>query len=333
MFAVVGDTFFVSLHSLGRRRRTLPTSSRIKSGKGGSENLSSRSLTIFRLHISLESAGRLVFTLFSTYSLFLFILLYDALEMSFFARMITSILAALTLASISSIVVAAPAPADGDVSTLSARDIAPSTRFVIYSDNWVTGALPSASTLKVSAVVTLAPLARLTHTLHKGYNVVALSFLTRHGAVDQASNWASLSASAKNAKKNEYHKAGIKIIASAFGATDTPTTSGADAVGTANTMAKWVKSNGLDGIDVDYEDLTAMNKGDGKAEKWLTSFTQTLRKTLPKGQYILTHAPLAPWLAPNNQFKAGAYVKVNKDVGSLIDWVGPLLPVPYVSLG
>ena len=73
-----------------------------------------------------------------------------------FAHMITSILAALTLASVSSIVVAAPAPADGDISTLAARDIAPSTRFVIYSDNWVTGALPSASTLKVSAMFSLA---------------------------------------------------------------------------------------------------------------------------------------------------------------------------------
>ena len=86
-------------------------------------------------------------------------------------------------------------------------------------------------------------------------------------------------------------------------------------------MAKWVKSNGLDGIDVDYEDLTAMNKGDGKAEKWVSDFTTTLRKTLPKGQYILSHAPLAPWLAPNHQFAAGAYVKINKNVGSLIDWV------------
>ncbi|PIL26071.1 hypothetical protein GSI_11825 [Ganoderma sinense ZZ0214-1] len=218
-----------------------------------------------------------------------------------FARMITSILAALTLASVSSVVVAAPAPADGDVSALSARAVAPTSRFVIYSDNWVTGALPAASALK-------------------GYNVVALSFLTLKGAVDQAANWAALSSSQKTSKKNEYHKAGIKIIASAFGATDLPTTSGASAANTANTMAKWVKSNGLDGIDVDYEDLTAMNKGDGKAEKWVSDFTTTLRKTLPKGQYILSHAPLAPWLAPNNQFKAGAYVKINKNVGSLIDW-------------
>ena len=68
-----------------------------------------------------------------------------------------------------------------------------------------------------------------------------------------------------------------------------------------------------------------MNRGNGAAEKWVTTFTQTLRKTLPQGQYILTHAPLAPWLAPNHQFAAGAYVTINKDVGSLIDWVRLLL--------
>ena len=55
-------------------------------------------------------------------------------------------------------------------------------------------------------------------------------------------------------------------------------------------MASWVKQYGLDGIDVDYEDLDAMNKGDGKAEEWLTTFTKTLRSQLPQGQYVLTHA-------------------------------------------
>ncbi len=69
------------------------------------------------------------------------------------ARMITSILAALTLASVS---IAAPAPADGEISSLSARAVAPASRFVIYSDNWVTGVLPAASALKVSIPSILA---------------------------------------------------------------------------------------------------------------------------------------------------------------------------------
>ena len=84
-------------------------------------------------------------------------------------------------------------------------------------------------------------------------------------------------------------------------------------------MAQFVTANGLDGIDVDYEDLDAMNKG--AAEAWVTTFTQTLRQTLPQGQFILSHAPLAPWLSPNAQFPAGAYVTINKNVGSMIDFV------------
>jgi hypothetical protein len=46
----------------------------------------------------------------------------------------------------------------------------------------------------------------------------------------------------------------------------------------------------LDGIDVDYEDFPAMNRGDGSAENWLITFTTELRKLLPSGQYLITHA-------------------------------------------
>ena len=33
-----------------------------------------------------------------------------------------------------------------------------------------------------------------------------------------------------------------------------------------------------------------MNKGDGSAENWLSTFTKTLRQELPQGQFIVTHA-------------------------------------------
>ncbi|KAI8974525.1 glycoside hydrolase [Trametes punicea] len=213
--------------------------------------------------------------------------------------MISSVFAALALASVSSVLAV---PVNNGASSLVSRATAPSPAFVIYTDKFVSAdVLPPATQLA-------------------GYNVVALSFLTLKGPVDQAGAFAALSADQRSAKKAEYSQAGINIIVSAFGATDTPTTSGADPVGTANTMAQFVTANGLDGIDVDYEDLAAMNKGDGAAEQWVTTFTQTLRQTLPQGQFILTHAPLAPWLAPNAQFAAGAYLTINKNVGSLIDW-------------
>jgi chitinase len=62
-----------------------------------------------------------------------------------------------------------------------------------------------------------------------------------------------------------------------------------------------------------------MNRRDGTAENWLIAFTQTLRQQLPQGQYIITHAPVAPWFA-GALYTSGAYATVNAKVGNLIDW-------------
>ncbi|KAL1939933.1 hypothetical protein VTO73DRAFT_9633 [Trametes versicolor] len=153
----------------------------------------------------------------------------------------------------------------------------------------------------------------------EGYTVVVLSFLLVSGAADQAAAWAALSDDTKAAIKTEYNAAGVSVIVSAFGATDAPTSGGADPVATANTMAQFVLDNQLDGIDVDYEDLTAMNARDGGAEAWLVSFTQTLRQKLPKSHYLLTHAPVAPWFSPVFN-TTGAYLTVHQKAGDLIDW-------------
>ena len=89
------------------------------------------------------------------------------------------------------------------------------------------------------------------------YNSI-LSFLLLRGAADQAKQWESLSAATRKSVKSAYSAAGISLMVSAFGSTDTPVSSGANAVGTANKMAKWVKQYDLDGIDVDFEDLAAV---------------------------------------------------------------------------
>lgn len=81
----------------------------------------------------------------------------------------------------------------------------------------------------------------------------ALAFLLTEGAFDKAEEWTQLTAAQRSAVKAQYAAAGIKIIVSVFGSTDAPTSSGADPVATANTMAAWVKQFSLDGIDVDYE--------------------------------------------------------------------------------
>jgi chitinase len=84
-------------------------------------------------------------------------------------------------------------------------------------------------------------------------NLSALSFLLTSGAADNALAWASLSDGDRTSIKSQYAAAGIKLIVSAFGATDTPASAGADPTAAATTMGNWVKQYNLDGIDVDFE--------------------------------------------------------------------------------
>ncbi|KAG5654369.1 hypothetical protein H0H81_003827 [Sphagnurus paluster] len=206
------------------------------------------------------------------------------------------------LAGIASLatVLAAPAPVtSSNTSEIASRRPSATPHFVVYSDSWAGGLPPTVAEIE-------------------GFNVVALSFLLAQGACDQALGWTQLSTAQRASIKSQYAAAGIKLIVSAFGSTDTPTTSGADPIAMADTMASWVLQYDLDGIDVDYEDFGAINAGDGKAEAWLASFTTQLRTHLPQGQYIITHAPVAPWFSP--VYPAGAYRKVHETVGDQIDW-------------
>ncbi|KAA1470315.1 glycoside hydrolase family 18 protein [Dentipellis sp. KUC8613] len=182
----------------------------------------------------------------------------------------------------------------------SATPAAP--HFVAYSDEWISGENGPPATSSI-----------------KGFNTFILSFLLRSGAADQALEWTEISASQRSTIKSQYASAGIKLLVSAFGSTDAPTSAGADPVATANTMAAWVKQYDLDGIDVDYEDFNAFDGSSGSAIPWLESFTKQLRTQLPQGQYILTHAPVAPWFEPN-VWSGGGYLAIDQSVGSLIDW-------------
>ncbi|KAI0657980.1 glycoside hydrolase family 18 protein [Cubamyces menziesii] len=208
--------------------------------------------------------------------------------------------------------VASPAPLEGldkqardalaDLTPreLVARATPAPPHWVVYGDKYVSGTTgpPDASAIT-------------------GFNVFLLSFLLTEGAWDKAYEWTTLTAAQRSAVKSQYAAAGIKLMVSVFGSTDVPTSSGNDPVATANTIAAWVKQYSLDGVDVDYEDFNAMDAG--TAENWLISFTTQLRSQLPSGSYIITHAPVAPWFSPN-KWPGGGYLKVNQQVGSLIDW-------------
>jgi len=222
-----------------------------------------------------------------------------------FSYSFSTIFALLSTLFSASVVSSLPVESDGlDLAArnILARATPAAPHFVVYSDEWVSGENGPPAVSEV-----------------QGFNVFALSFLLTEGAFDQAEEWVEIGASTRSSIKSQYEAAGIKLIVSLFGSTDAPTSSGADPVATANTMAAWVLQYDLDGVDVDYEDFNAINAGDGKAEAWLATFTKQLRTQLPQGQYILTHAPVAPWFSPG-KFGGGAYLTVDKTVGSLIDW-------------
>ncbi|KAL7410595.1 glycoside hydrolase superfamily [Mrakia frigida] len=150
-------------------------------------------------------------------------------------------------------------------------------------------------------------------------NHFILSFwLVKEGAYDNVSGWTSLTNASRNAVKEDYLAGGKKLMVSAFGATDTPTTSGYDAVEVATRLASFVKQYDLDGVDIDYEDFPAFSSG--SAIPWLITLQQTLRAQLPSPQYIISHAPLAPWFTSASTYNQGGYRGVYKAAGDGIDF-------------
>jgi hypothetical protein len=73
----------------------------------------------------------------------------------------------------------------------------------------------------------------------------------------------------------KYHAHGIKVIVSAFGATEFPTTAGMDATTCGHKLGQFVLDNNLDGADADWEDNGALEQGIG--EQWLIDFTKAVR--------------------------------------------------------
>lgn len=140
--------------------------------------------------------------------------------------------------------------------------------FVIYSDAYVSTE-PTVAEINVSAISLQRALANFlvagiqcivstfhflgiyTHTTNG--IISALSFLLTSGAADEALAWQELTASERTTILDEYNAAGISLIVSLFGSTNTPTTSGDDPITTANTMAAWALEYSLQGVDVDYE--------------------------------------------------------------------------------
>ncbi|KAF7326504.1 Glycoside hydrolase [Mycena sanguinolenta] len=95
-------------------------------------------------------------------------------------------------------------------------------------------------------------------------NVFTLAFIFSSSYTDNAAVWAGLDASP------------------AFGSTYLPTSVGDNPQLRLTTSRTMSRQYGPDGVDVDYEDFAAVETA-GTAVAW---------------QYILTHAPVAPWFSP-----------------------------------
>lgn len=67
-----------------------------------------------------------------------------------------------------------------------------------------------------------------------------------------------------------------------------------------------MKNNHLDGVDIDWEDNSAMEAGNG--EQWLITFQQVLRAELP--DHFISHAPQGPYFKKEH-YTNGAYVTVH----------------------
>ncbi|OXC68759.1 hypothetical protein AYX13_02685 [Cryptococcus neoformans] len=169
---------------------------------------------------------------------------------------------------------------------------------VIYADRWLS-AMPDVSELD-------------------SFNRFILAFWeSSGGAVDDVQAWSSWDEDYRRQIIEAYHDAGIAIMIAAFGSTDQPTTGGADAKEVAQRLASFVMEYHLDGVDIDYEDMSAMNSA--RAVSWIVELQVELRNLLPS-PYIISHAPVAPWFTSANDYSDGSYVAIHQQVGDTIDF-------------
>lgn len=87
-----------------------------------------------------------------------------------------------------------------------------------------------------------------------------------------------------------YHANNIKVLISVFGATDQGITGTENPTTLATTIANFVTTNNLDGVDVDWEDTFPTNYFDvsGTGEEWLVLLFTQLRSLLPSPTYLIT---------------------------------------------
>jgi hypothetical protein len=163
------------------------------------------------------------------------------------------------------------------------------------------------------------------------YTHICLTFWTcRNGPLDAALLWQQPSLyfgtqkfggsdqAIRSTLKALYGQKGVKLMVSAFGATEMPTTEGMQAVACANKLADYVQATQLDGVDIDWEDTAAFQQAHWQGEQWLADLTIQLRARLPWA--LISHAPQAPYFGGTGLYPGNGYLRVEQQVGHLIQF-------------
>jgi len=145
------------------------------------------------------------------------------------------------------------------------------------------------------------------------FNHALLAFWLQPGQVaDVATAWSDGTTFPADAI-DKFHAAGVKVMVSAGGGTETPITSGLDPKAYGTGVAQFAKQYGLDGVDLDIEDTPAFEAG--TATDWLVTVTEAIKDAMPDA--IVSHAPQAPYFM--SSYKSN-YLQVEQQAGSLIDF-------------
>eukprot|EP01111_Echinosteliopsis_oligospora_P002305 TRINITY_DN1338_c0_g1_i1.p1 TRINITY_DN1338_c0_g1~~TRINITY_DN1338_c0_g1_i1.p1 ORF type:complete len:423 (-),score=148.70 TRINITY_DN1338_c0_g1_i1:21-1262(-) len=130
-----------------------------------------------------------------------------------------------------------------------------------------------------------------------GYNVIIISFYLSSGSTaDMAQAWAALDDATKQSVINQVHGMGAVVTVSLGGSTDSPYDKDANTLG--QQVAQWAKSQYLDGVDFDLENInqgfTVSGMSDTQTVQWIADLTIACAKEFGQGA-VISHAPQAPY--------------------------------------
>ena len=150
--------------------------------------------------------------------------------------------------------------------------------------------------------------------------------------MDSLSSWISLSPSERTALRQNLHDAGIAVTVSMFGSLDDSTDwISRNYTGMAQEVAELVKMYDLDGVDIDFEDLSYAANNPADTKTFLSAMTLTLRQELP-APYIISHSVQVRWWCATgvDDIYANNPTSVSTTAGHAIDYYATLY---YDSVG